>query len=115
MKNLVAIIVGGTGQFGTITSEFLLKRNYKVIITTRSINKKKLFKKHKNLSLYRLNIYNKKKINKLLHKYKPSLVLYFAGQSSPAKSFLYKKETYRSNFLGCKNLGRKYRAKGNSL
>ena len=64
MKNLVAIIVGGTGQFGVITSEFLLKRNYKVIITTRSINKKKkLFKKHKNLSLYKLNIYNKKKIN----------------------------------------------------
>ena len=99
MKNLVAIIVGGTGQFGVITSEFLLKRNYKVIITTRSINKKKkLFKKHKNLSLYRLNIYNKKKINKLLNKYKPNLVFYFAGQSSPAKSFLYKKETYRSNF-----------------
>ena len=31
MKNLVAIIVGGTGQFGIITSEFLLKKNYKVI------------------------------------------------------------------------------------
>ena len=28
MKNLVAIIVGGTGQFGIITSEFLLKKNY---------------------------------------------------------------------------------------
>jgi len=41
VKNLVAIIVGGTGQFGIITSEFLLKRNYKVIITTRSVSKKK--------------------------------------------------------------------------
>ena len=41
MKNLVAIIVGGTGQFGIITSEFLLKKNYKVIVTTRSIKKKK--------------------------------------------------------------------------
>ena len=104
MKNSVAIIVGGTGQFGIITSEFLLKKNYKVIITTRSINKKKkLFKKHKNVKLNKLNIYNKKKINKLLYKYKPSLVFYFAGQSSPAKSFLRKKETYRSNVLGCKN------------
>ena len=104
MKNLVAIIVGGTGQFGIITSEFLLKKNYKVIITTRSINKKKkLFKKHSNLKLYKLDIYNKIKINKLLYKYKPSLVFYFAGQSSPAKSFLYKKETYKSNVLGCKN------------
>ena len=104
MKNLVAIIVGGTGQFGIITSEFLLKKNYKVIITTRSINKKKkLFKKNSNLKLYKLDIYNKIKINKLLYKYKPSLVFYFAGQSSPAKSFLYKKETYKSNVLGCKN------------
>ena len=104
MKHLVAIIVGGTGQFGIITSEFLLKKSYKVIITTRSINKKKkLFKKHSNLKLYKLDIYNKIKINKLLYKYKPSLVFYFAGQSSPAKSFLYKKETYKSNVLGCKN------------
>jgi len=63
VKNLVAIIVGGTGQFGIITSEFLLKKNYKVIITTRSINKKKkLFKKHRNLRFYKLNIYNKKKL-----------------------------------------------------
>ena len=104
MKNLVAIIVGGTGQFGIITSEFLLKKNYKVIITTRSINKKKkLFKKHINLKLYKLDIYNKIKINKLLYKYKPNLVFYFAGQSSPVKSFLCKKETYKSNVLGCKN------------
>ena len=41
MKNLVAIIVGGTGQFGITTIKFLLKKNYKVIVTTRSINKKK--------------------------------------------------------------------------
>ena len=63
MKNLVAIIVGGTGQFGIITSEFLLKKNYKVIVTTRSIKKKKkLFKKHRNLKLNKLDIYNKKKL-----------------------------------------------------
>ena len=37
MKNLVAIIVGGTGQFGIITSEFLLKKNYK---NKLKINKK---------------------------------------------------------------------------
>tara|TARA_B100001996_G_C18462354_1_gene516610 strand:- start:329 stop:478 length:150 start_codon:yes stop_codon:yes gene_type:complete len=46
VKNLVAIIVGGTGQFGIITSEFLLKRNYKVIITTRSVSKKKNYLKN---------------------------------------------------------------------
>ena len=45
MKNLVTIIVGGTGQFGILTSEFLLKKNYKVIVTTRSVKKKKNFLK----------------------------------------------------------------------
>ena len=40
MKKLVAIIIGGTGQFGITISKKLLKKNYKVIITTGS--KKKL-------------------------------------------------------------------------
>ena len=39
----------------------------------------------------------------LIYKFKPNIVFYYAGQSSPAKSFTNKRETYRSNFLGCKN------------
>ena len=104
MKKLVSIIVGGTGQFGLITSQLLLKKNYKVIITTRTTkNKKKIKKKNKKLILYKLNIYDKKEIKSLLYKFKPNIVFYYAGQSSPAKSFTNKRETYRSNFLGCKN------------
>ena len=36
-------------------------------------------------------------------KYNPKLVFYMAGQSSPGKSFHTKKETYLSNFIGCRN------------
>ena len=32
------------------------------------------------------------------------MIFYFAGQSSPRLSFRKKKETYDSNFLGCKNI-----------
>ena len=65
MKKLVSIIVGGTGQFGIITSQLLLKKNYKVIVTTRSIkNNKKKIKQNKKLILYKLNIYSKKKNKK---------------------------------------------------
>ena len=104
MKKLVAIIVGGTGQYGIITSKLLLKKNYKVIITTRSTKKKlKILKSNKNLILQKLNIYNKKKIEELLLKFKPNIIFYYAGQSSPDKSFKLKKETFQSNFLGCKN------------
>jgi len=103
VKKLVAIIVGGTGQFGIVTSKLLLKKNYKVIITTRYLKKKKLFPKNNNLKIYKLNIYNKDKIKKLLSKYRPNIIFYYAGQSSPSKSFFKKKETYRSNVIGCEN------------
>ena len=59
MKKLVAIIVGGTGQFGIITSNLLLKKNYKVVVTTRNIKKKKLLKKNKNIKVVKHD--NKKK------------------------------------------------------
>ena len=104
MKKYVAIIVGGTGQYGIFTSKLLLSKNYKVIITTRSIKKKSnILKFDKNLILQKLNIYNKKKIEKLILKFNPDLILYYAGQSSPDKSFKLQKETFKSNFIGCKN------------
>ena len=62
MKKLVSIIVGGTGQFGLITSQLLLKKNYKVIITTRTTKNKKKIKQNKKLILCKLNIYNKKEM-----------------------------------------------------
>ena len=41
MKKSIAIIVGGTGQFGVLLAEKLLKKKYKVITTTRSVIKAK--------------------------------------------------------------------------
>ena len=42
MNKSVAIIVGGTGQFGRILTKKLIKKNYKVVVTTRSLAKAKL-------------------------------------------------------------------------
>ncbi len=50
-----------------------------------------------------MNILNKNKINILLKKNKPNIIFYVAGQSSPSKSFKEKRETYLSNYIGCKN------------
>ena len=41
MKKPNAIIVGGTGQFGITLSKELIKKKFKVIITTRSLTKAK--------------------------------------------------------------------------
>ena len=108
MKKPNAIIVGGTGQFGITLSKQLLKKKIAVTITTRSLikAKKKLNKKKinkKKINIKKLNILNINQIKKLLLKYKPEIIFYLAGQSSPGKSFYTKKETYLSNFKGCSN------------
>jgi len=99
------LIVGGSGQFGISLSKILLKKKYKIEITTRSIRRTK--KKFKNLglnkiNLKRLDISSKKAILKLL-KNNYDIIFYFAGQSSPSKSFKKVKQTIKSNYVGCKN------------
>ena len=105
MKDKISIIVGGSGQFGVYLSQFLLKKRYRVIITSRDIQrtKKKLPFKNKNLILAKLDVLNKKQIKNLVYKYKPNVIFYFASQSSPTLSFKNKKETFDSNYNGCKN------------
>ena len=103
MKKSIAIIVGGTGQFGVLLAKKLLKKKFKVIITTRSITRAKKKIGIKKLNFKKLNILNKNKINILLKKNKPNIIFYVAGQSSPSKSFKEKRETYLSNYIGCKN------------
>ena len=50
-----------------------------------------------------MNVLKKKEIKKLIFKYSPKLVFYFASQSSPKISFKKKKITLNSNYEGCKN------------
>jgi GDPmannose 4,6-dehydratase len=103
----IALIVGGTGQFGFYLAKFLLKKNYKIYISTRSLNNIKLAKfssfKNNNLSFVKINILKKKDIENKIRKISPHYIFYFAGQSSVFKSFFKKKETINSNFVGCKN------------
>ena len=68
MKKSIAIIVGGTGQFGVLLAEKLLKKKYKVIITTRSVIKAKKKIKKKIFNFKKLNILAKSEIKKLLLK-----------------------------------------------
>ncbi len=103
MKKPNAILVGGTGQFGIILSKELIKKKIRVIITTRSLVKAKKKIINKKIIIKKLDILNKLQIKKLLLKYNPKYVFYMAGQSSPGKSFYTRKETYLSNFIGCRN------------
>ena len=103
MKKPNAIIVGGTGQFGITLSNQLLKKKNLVTITTRSLLKAKKKFNNKKINIKKLDVLNIEQIKKLLLKYKPKIIFYLAGQSSPGKSFYTKKETFLSNFTGCSN------------
>ena len=97
------LIVGGSGQFGvTLLKKLSKKKN--IIITTRNISnaKKKIFE-FKKIIIKKLNILNKTQISDLLLKYRPAIIFYFAGQSSPQISFSKRNETIKSNYIGCKN------------
>ena len=83
MKKLVAIIIGGTGQFGITISKKLLKKKYQIIITTRSKKKQKdLTARLPKIKFECLDIYSKSKITNIIKK----------------------GETHKSNFIGCKNI-----------
>ena len=96
-----SLIIGGTGQFGITLKNQLIKKKKNIIITSRF--KKSTIKK-KQFRIVVLDIYNKKKIATAIKKYSPQNIFYFAGQSSPSISFIKKNETYRSNYIGCKNV-----------
>ena len=105
MRKKKAIIIGGSGQLGISLSHKLLNKNFEVLITTRDVKsaKKKFSLNNKNFKIIKLDILNKNKIKFLLHQQKPQIIFYFAGQSSPSKSFLKKKITFQSNVEGCEN------------
>lgn len=105
MKKKISIIVGGSGQFGFFLINQLIRKKHHVIITTRNINraKKKLDIKNKNIEFIKLDVLNINEIKKIIEKYKPNYIFYFAGISSPVLSFKKPKETYLSNFIGCSN------------
>ncbi len=103
MKKPNAMIVGGTGQFGLSLSQQLLRKKFKVLITTRSLAKARKKYNQNKFSLKKLNILKKNEIEQFLLEINPELIFFLAGQSSPGKSFYMKKETFLSNFIGCKN------------
>ena len=105
MKKKTVIIVGGTGQYGITLTKSLLKKNEKVILTSRNIKraKKKFQFSDKNLKIIKLNVLSFKSVNNLLKSKKPEKIFYFAGQSSPVISFKKGKETLLSNLKGCEN------------
>ena len=110
MKKKIAVIFGVTGQDGAYLSDFLLKKNYRVIGITRNKSKKNLFRLYKlntlkKISLIKCSAITVKFIDKLIQKNKSIVEIYYlAGESSVTKSFLYPEISIKSNTIGILNI-----------
>ena len=106
MNKKVNLIIG-SGVLGAYLSAELLKKNEKIIVTSRSLNQKfinyEYLKIKKKINFEKLNTNNKRDIHHILKKYNPKKIFYFSGQSSIPKSVKLKKATFSSHYIGTKN------------
>ena len=106
MNKKINLIIG-SGVLGSYLSADLIKKKEKVIVTTRSLRKTKYnynyLKIQKKVKFEKLDIKNKTSIEKIIDKYKPEKIFYFAGQSSLTKSLKSQKETFQSHYNGTKS------------
>ena len=110
MKKKIALIFGVSGQDGSYLADFLIKKNYSVIGTTRNKSKKNMYR------LEKLKIFNKVKIiqgvaldqkflNKIIKKYSSIKEIYYlAGDSSATDSLIYPHKSFESNTTGILNI-----------
>jgi len=93
-KNMKILITGADGYIGNCLFHFL-KNKYDV----EGLDKKKLF----NHRIYKCNILNTKKINKILSKVKPNIIIHLAAQSLVDETISIKKY-YKDNVSATKRL-----------
>ena len=106
MNKKINLIIG-SGVLGAYLALELLRKKEKVIVTTRTIKKNiknyDYLEIQKKVKFEKLDVNNKIEIRKIIKKYRPNKIFYFAGQSSLTKSLKYRKETLSSHFNGSKN------------
>ena len=106
MNKKINLIIG-SGVLGAYLALELLKKREKIIVTTRIVKRKMknydYLDIQKKVKFERLDINNKIAVEKIIEKYRPDKIFYFAGQSSLTKSLIDKKETFSSHFNGSKN------------
>jgi UDP-glucose 4-epimerase len=94
-NNIKILITGANGYIGNCLYHYLIKKNYQIIGLDKQVNL--------NKKIYKCNLLNIKKIDKILSKEKPNIIIHFAAQSLADKT-INKKKYYDNNVKTTKNL-----------
>jgi len=96
-----ALIFGISGQDGSYLAEFLVKKGYTIIGTSRDHKNNNFFNLHhlgifRDIKIETVKIQDQMEVEKVLRKWQPDEVYNLAGQSSVSFSFKDQKETKKS-------------------
>ena len=91
-------ITGGSGYIGSYLIKFLSKNKSFALHTIRYKNKIKI-KQKKNIFVYKINLTNKNKINKLLNLINPDIILNLAAFTNPKNNNENPHKSFKYNFI----------------
>ena len=91
-----ALIFGISGQDGILLSDFLIKKDYQVVGTTRNAKNFDILKINSKVKIVEVNTLNYSNIREIIYETRPDEIYNLSGLTSVGKSILHPLETYQS-------------------
>ncbi len=100
-----SLITGITGFAGSYLAEFLLNKNQEVYgLSNNTENLDNVLKIKNKIRLFKVDLLEKPKIEKIVEKIRPNYIFHLAAQSLSPLSVAQPKQTFDINFIGTYNL-----------